>query len=72
MVSEVGEGSFSTVKGGTSSVAILFSKEESFQVTNTLEDPDRRFLPLNGTTQDFKEEMVKRLMIWKTDQSETI
>ena len=35
--------SFSTVKGGTSSVAVLFSKEAAFQVSNTLEDPDGRF-----------------------------
>ena len=45
------EESFSTVKGGTSSVVILFSKEAAFQVTNTLEDPDGRFLLLNGTTE---------------------
>ena len=36
----------------TSSVAILFSKDTAFQVTNALEDPEGRFLLLNGTTED--------------------
>ena len=31
---------------------ILFSKEAAFQVTNTLEDPDGRFLLLNAKTED--------------------
>ena len=44
--------SFSTVKSGTSSIAILFSKDTAFQVTNALEDPEGRFLLLNGTTED--------------------
>ena len=52
MVLEVGRRSFSTVKSGTSSVAILFSKDTAFQVTNALEDLEGRFLLLNGTTED--------------------